>query len=313
MPTTEFAVNERVLCYHGPLIYEAKVLKVENYSESTSPSGRIGPHFFVHYKGWKQTWDEWVPQSRLLKYNETNLLVQKKLIADNEKLTGSSSTAKTQKVSASAVSGRTSTAGGRKEGARGTKRGREEDDGSRKPDMRLIIPDILKVQLVDDWENITKNSQLVSLPRAPNVDQLLQEFQSWALSQKEQLPRAPSLLPSITAGLRLYFDRALGSRLLYRFERPQYLNQRHKYVTGSHVMVGSQKEMSEIYGAEHLLRMISILPAMVSSSKMDPDSVNILTDYVHWLLKYMVQERDRIFLKEYEQSSAQYQNYIFRS
>ena len=55
MPVMEFAVNERVLCYHGPLIYEAKVLKVENFGESNSPSGRIGPHFFVHYKGWKQT------------------------------------------------------------------------------------------------------------------------------------------------------------------------------------------------------------------------------------------------------------------
>ena len=26
--------------------------------------------------------------------------------------------------------------------------------------MRLSIPDILKVQLVDDWENITKNNQV---------------------------------------------------------------------------------------------------------------------------------------------------------
>lgn len=52
----QFATNERVLCYHGPLIYEAKVLKTDNYTESTSPTGRTGPHYFVHYKGWKQTY-----------------------------------------------------------------------------------------------------------------------------------------------------------------------------------------------------------------------------------------------------------------
>lgn len=48
-----FAVNERVLCYHGPLIYEAKVLKVDQSEDHTS--GTILPNYFVHYKGWKQT------------------------------------------------------------------------------------------------------------------------------------------------------------------------------------------------------------------------------------------------------------------
>jgi len=50
-----FNVNDRVLCYHGPLIYEAKVLKVETWDEAMSPLGIAGPHYFVHYKGWKQT------------------------------------------------------------------------------------------------------------------------------------------------------------------------------------------------------------------------------------------------------------------
>ena len=50
-----YSVNERVLCYHGPLIYEAKVLKAENWDQETTKSGIPGPHFFVHYKGWKQT------------------------------------------------------------------------------------------------------------------------------------------------------------------------------------------------------------------------------------------------------------------
>ena len=35
-----------------------------------------------------------------------------------------------------------------------------QDDGSRKPDMKLAVPDILKVQLVDDWEAVTKNGQV---------------------------------------------------------------------------------------------------------------------------------------------------------
>ena len=50
-----FTPNERVLCYHGPLIYEAKILKAETWDERNTQSGVVGPHYYVHYKGWKQT------------------------------------------------------------------------------------------------------------------------------------------------------------------------------------------------------------------------------------------------------------------
>ncbi len=82
--------------------------------------------------------------------------------------------------------------------------------------------------------------------------------------------RAPSLppslrdpqvvLPTIVSGLQVYFDKALGSNLLYRFERPQYADIRKRYVTGPTVQVSQEREMSSIYGAEHLLRMIGPSP-----------------------------------------------------
>lgn len=56
MSTGVFIPNERVLCYHGPLMYEAKVLKMEHWDESNTKTGAVGPHYFVHYKGWKQTY-----------------------------------------------------------------------------------------------------------------------------------------------------------------------------------------------------------------------------------------------------------------
>ena len=56
----------------------------------------------------------------------------------------------------------------------------------------------------------------------------------------------------------MYFDKALGSNLLYRFERPQYAEIRKRYVTGPTVQVNQEREMSAIYGAEHLLRMIGL-------------------------------------------------------
>lgn len=60
------------------------------------------------------------------------------------------------------------------------------------------------------------------------------------------------------SGLQVYFDKSLGANLLYRFERPQYAEIRKRFITGPKVIIGQEKEMSAIYGAEHLLRMLGM-------------------------------------------------------
>ncbi|KZT01680.1 MRG-domain-containing protein [Laetiporus sulphureus 93-53] len=304
-----FVPNERVLCYHGPLVYEAKVLKMEHWDEASTKLGSVGPHYFVHYKGWKQTWDEWVQPSRLLKFNETNIALQKALQAQAQAAQGSAS-ASAAKGTGKAAAARETGRGGRKDGGtRGVKRGREEDDNSKRPEMKLNVPESLKVLLVDDWEAVTKNNQLVSLPRSPNVIELLEEFKNYVLKERPPHLKDPvTLLPTLIAGLQTYFDRALGANLLYRFERPQYAEIRRKYVTGPTVKVGEEKEMSAIYGAEHLLRMLVSLPQMVASSSMDNESVGLVRDYVNELMVYMAKEQHRIFVPEYESASLAYQN-----
>jgi len=304
----QFTIGERVLCYHGILIYEAKILKSATFEETsvTQP----GLHYLVHYKGWKQKWDEWVSPTRLLKYNEANITLQKGLQAQRLNPQGASTASTTKQGKAQASSGAASGSRGvRKDGARGTKRGREEDEGSKKPEMKLDVPEILKAVLIDDWEAITKHAQLVSLPRSPNVVELLQGFKDHITSAPlPHLKEHELVLPTVISGLQVYFDRSLGANLLYRFERPQYAEIRKKYVTGPTVVVGQEKEMSAIYGAEHLLRMLVTLPAMVGHSSMDAESVGYVRDYTNELLLYMLKERPRIFLPEYEGSTSQYQN-----
>ncbi|KAG6373570.1 MRG-domain-containing protein [Boletus reticuloceps] len=293
-----FTVNERVLCYHGPLIYEAKVLKTEMWDETNTKLAGVGPHFFVHYKGWKQTWDEWVPVARLLKFNETNVALQKALSSQASQAASSSGAGSKKGAGGSGSGGAGGGTGpgtgrgGRKDG-RGTKRGREEDDSNRKPEMKMNVPEVLKVLLVDDWEAITKNNQLVSLPRTPNVIEILQEFKEYVAKMGKQTSlRDPDLvLPTIISGLTVYFDRSLGANLLYRFERPQYAEIRKTYVTGPTVKVGQEKDMSSIYGAEHLLRMLVSLPQMVVSSTMDAESIGLVKDYVNELLSTLCGSR----------------------
>lgn len=113
--------------------------------------------------------------------------------------------------------------------------------------------------------------------------------------------RDPELvLPTIVSGLQVYFDRSLGANLLYRFERPQYAGIRKQYVTGPKVIIGQEKEMSAVYGAEHLLRMLGgcsesprvvltalavSMPQIVANSTMDAESVALVRDYVNELLQ----------------------------
>ncbi|KPJ03114.1 Mortality factor 4-like protein 1 [Papilio xuthus] len=71
-PKLKFAEGEKVLCFHGPLIYEAKCLK-----SSVTKDKHV--RYLIHYAGWNKNWDEWVPESRVLKYNEANVQRQKEV------------------------------------------------------------------------------------------------------------------------------------------------------------------------------------------------------------------------------------------
>ncbi|XKL59257.1 hypothetical protein PGB90_000273 [Kerria lacca] len=70
---SRFQEGERILCFHGPLIYEAKCLKVRKSDDGVY-------EYLVHYAGWSKTWDEWTTDLRILKYNEQNLSKQRELL-----------------------------------------------------------------------------------------------------------------------------------------------------------------------------------------------------------------------------------------
>lgn len=77
MSKSKYKEGEFILCYQGPLIYEAKVQGVAK--------GQNGEWMYdIHYKGWNKTWDEWVSDERILKLNSDNLQKQKE-IADAHK------------------------------------------------------------------------------------------------------------------------------------------------------------------------------------------------------------------------------------
>jgi hypothetical protein len=71
----------------------------------------------------------------------------------------------------------------------------------------------------------------------------------------------------VLLGLTLYFDRSLGANLLYRFERAQYLELQKEHAAKKEERRGAGRKRgdgdaeagewkaSDVYGAEHLLRL----------------------------------------------------------
>ena len=76
-PKSKFQEGERVLRFHGPLLYEAKRVKVAIKDKQVK--------YFIHYSGWNKNWDEWVPESRVLKYVDVNLQKRWELQKANQK------------------------------------------------------------------------------------------------------------------------------------------------------------------------------------------------------------------------------------
>lgn len=85
-----------------------------------------------------------------------------------------------------------------------------------RPAISLPIPDRIKAILVDDWENVTKNQQLVPLPAAHPVDTILKEYEDDEMPKRTAGSPEASILEEMLAGLREYFDKCLGRILLYR-------------------------------------------------------------------------------------------------
>ncbi|ODV91922.1 hypothetical protein CANCADRAFT_18276, partial [Tortispora caseinolytica NRRL Y-17796] len=302
-------VGARCLAYHGPLLYEAKILRVHDPEvESTMELAKKQGNedimeedidklqYFVHYKGWKSSWDEWVLESRVVEWSEESLRLQKEL---RQAALAAQNASKAALESKKRKPEEETNGSSTRKARRGTEPISDEIDRTSKVEVSLVIPDPLKRYLVDDWERVTKNHQLVSLPRKPSVSEILSQYKKSRGSKLGEGSSKMEILEEVVSGLALYFDRALGNMLLYKFERQQYLEIRKKY---------AEFIASDVYGAEHLLRLFVSLPELIAQTNMDAQSVSVLSEHLHDVLAFLAQNQSSFFLTEYENASPSYES-----
>ncbi|KAB0405619.1 hypothetical protein E2I00_010295 [Balaenoptera physalus] len=184
--------GERVLCFHGPLLYEAKpkisgmmhyevkgVLSILFLCVKVAIKDKQ-VKYFIHYSGWNKNWDEWVPESRVLKYVDTNLQKQRELQKANQKTKKNK-----QKTPGNGDGGSTSETPQppRKKRARVDPTVENEETFMNRVEVKVKIPEELKPWLVDDWDLITRQKQLFYLPAKKNVDSILEDYANYKKSR----------------------------------------------------------------------------------------------------------------------------------
>ncbi|XP_062102629.1 protein MRG1 isoform X5 [Humulus lupulus] len=247
----------------------------------------------MNMDGYKN-WDEWVGADRLMKHSEENVLKQqaldKKQGVDKNVKSGRSAHARPKGSADAKVEKediKTSVSKGKK---RKNESGAEKDGVSLEKAVKIQIPSTLKKQLVDDWEFVNQQEKLVKLPRSPTVDDILTKYLDYR-SKKENT--TSDSVAEILRGIRCYFDKALPVMLLYRKERKQF-----------HDVVQDDISPSNIYGAEHLLRLFVKLPELLAYVNIEEETLTRLQQKLLDFLKFLQKNQSTFFLSTYDSTKG---------
>ncbi|KAI1067031.1 hypothetical protein LB506_004161 [Fusarium annulatum] len=179
-----------------------------------------------------------------------------------------------------------------------------EDAFHNKPMIKIPVPDHIQAMLVDDWENITKNNQLVPLPHNKPVTKIFEDYLAHERPHREEGSSSMDILEEVVAGFREYFEKALSRILLYRFERHQYMDIRKLWEnTEANPEITN---VCDVYGAEHLARLIVSLPELLAQTNMDQQSVSRLREEIGKFNVWLGRNCETYFVNEYETPSQEY-------
>ncbi|KAJ6113943.1 Chromatin modification-related protein eaf3 [Penicillium sp. IBT 18751x] len=176
---------------------------------------------------------------------------------------------------------------------------REESFNTR-PSIRIVMPDNLKSLIVDDWERVTKNGSVVALPAPKPVRQILQDWRDEEEPKRRENRIDVDVLDEVIAGMLEYFDVMLDKVLLYRYERAQYRVLRNKFQETKNF------GPVDVYGAEHLIRLFSLLPELLAQTNMDVSNTQRMREELSKLSLWLSRNSEKYFRTEYIPAEQSY-------
>lgn len=153
--------------------------------------------------------------------------------------------------------------------------------------IKVPLPLVLKKLLVNDWENMTQKRKLIKLPKTMTVSVILDDFYDHLKKKKLDKTSEEQLLV-ILEGIRCYFDAAVGTLLLYHFERLQFEALFEDEET-------KDLDFCDIYGAEHLIRLFVKLPLLFEHVELEKSNHSFFQSKTQELLKFLIKHKDKYF------------------
>jgi MRG len=188
------------------------------------------------------------------------------------------------------------------------KDGEDPVSQQRPPSNKIRLPFSLKKVMLQTFENISEKRLVYDLPSSMSVRKVLGmyvdakvyqasgEFLDLRIGSEEQerkLKRRRVGWKNLADGIAMFFEKASrSSRLLYPQEVPQ-LN----------ALLASSKpdepvRLADVYGCEHLLRLMLILPDILKDCFTDEKTRIVLHDVTE-LVKFLHRQQDYLFVASF--------------
>ena len=133
-----------------------------------------------------------------------------------------------------------------------------------------MLPDRLQARMVSEWDSITRENNLISLPKEERtVAQILDSFLDSGGFDGARYG-------DTVDGLKDYFDRNVRSLLLYPQEQAQ-----------AREVLSDGSLPRNVYGAEHLVRLLIKLPEILPFSDLTEDALRETSAFLNALVKVL--------------------------
>ncbi|KAK9508835.1 hypothetical protein O3M35_006296 [Rhynocoris fuscipes] len=151
--------------------------------------------------------------------------------------------------------------------------------------IKIQIPDKLKLILINDCKLVIINNKLLRIPNAITAEMIIDEYARNRYLNNDIHAEKLEMITTydFTNSIKYYFNLLLKSQLLYKSEFDQFTN----------LLKDTDIEPVSVYGAVHLLRLFVRIGSPLAYLRIDDLYLNYIKLYVKDFLEFLEENLER--------------------